>query len=301
MNLRRILMVLMVSAVVTTGCNEKKATHTDTLTSGNLELAADESFRPIIEEQIKVFDSSYPKANVSAVYQSEASCIKSFLNDTTKFMLVTRELTKEEKEHLAAKKVVTTSLDIAKDAVAIIVNNNAEDSVFSIDQLKGILTGDHVKPYTVVFDNQGSSTLRYMIDSLIPGEKLREDIYAAKGNDSVINYVSNNPNAIGFIGVSNVSDYEDPEGLAFIKSVKVAGIYNDSLDKVYKPYQAYIAAGQYPLTRKLFFVHKETYGGLGTGFALFLKKDRGQLIFKQARLFPTRVNVVFRPAEMNNK
>ncbi len=301
MNWSRLTTLLGLFVVIASGCKDDRPKHTDTVSSGHLDILVDESYRPIIEEQIKVFDSSFPKAEINAVYRPEAECINQFLNDTVKFIMITRELSKDEKEVLAAKKVVTTSLAVAKDAVAIIINKNATDSVFGLNELKGILTGEYNKPYTVVFDNQGSSTLRYMRDSLIPGEKMRDDIYAANGNDSVINYVSNNPNAIGFIGVSNISDFSDPEGLAFINNVKVAGIYNDSLEKVYKPYQAWIAADLYPLTRKLYYIHKETYRGLGTGFALFLKKDRGQLIFKQARLFPTKVNVVFRGAEVNNK
>ena len=301
MNWYRLTVVLGFFILVAPGCNEDRVKHTDTVTSGHLDIVVDESYRPIIEEQIKVFDSSYPKAEINATYKPEADCIKQFLNDTVKFMMVTRDLNEDEKQILASKKIVTTSLAVAKDAVAIIVNNNATDSIFGIQELKGILTGENKNPYTVVFDNQGSSTLRYMTDSLIPAEKMRDDIYAANGNDSVINYVSKNPNAIGFIGVSHVSDFQDPEGLAFINNVKVAGIYNDSLEKVYKPYQAWIASNLYPLTRRLYFVHKETYRGLGTGFALFLKRERGQLIFKQARLFPTRVEVILREAEVNNK
>jgi phosphate transport system substrate-binding protein len=79
----------------------------------------------------------------------------------------------------------------------------------------------------------------------------------------------------------------------------VASIFNDKLGKSYKPYQAYIAPNWYPLTRKLFYINKETYPGLGTGFANFLAKDRGQLIFKQARLFPLRSDVIFREASVN--
>eukprot|EP01012_Entosiphon_sulcatum_P064505 TRINITY_DN93334_c0_g1_i1.p1 TRINITY_DN93334_c0_g1~~TRINITY_DN93334_c0_g1_i1.p1 ORF type:complete len:209 (+),score=27.60 TRINITY_DN93334_c0_g1_i1:659-1285(+) len=197
------------------------------------------------------------------------------------------------------KKVVPTSLAVAKDAVAVIFNNTSADTVLSESQLKGILTGVYKKKYTVVFDNQGSSTLRYVTDSLIPGQKLGANVFAAKGNDSVIKYVANNPDAIGFVGVSYVSDYNDIEGLAFIKDVKVAAIVHDSLQKEYKPYQAYIAPNWYPLTRNLYFIHRETYPGLATGLANFLSKERGQLIFKQARLFPLRSNIIFREAQIN--
>jgi phosphate transport system substrate-binding protein len=72
------------------------------------------------------------------------------------------------------------------------------------------------------------------------------------------------------------------------------------MQKSYKPYQAYIATNWYPLTRNLYYIHRETYPGLGTGFANFISRDRGQLIFKQARLFPLRSNIILREAEMNH-
>lgn len=295
------VLVLMVSLFVF-GCGEEKKNEApkDTMISGEIAISVDETYRPIIEEQLEVFDSSYPDAHLIVSYKPESECIKDLMNKDAKLILVTRGLTKEEKEVAESNKMVTTSLDIAKDAVALIVNKNNKDTIFGINQIKGILTGTYdAHDYKVVFDNTGSSTLRYMLDSLIPGEKLGDNVYAAKGNDSVINYVAQTEDAIGFISVSYVSDLNDPEGLAFIEDVNVAAVYNDSLEKPYKPYQAYIAPDYYPLTRKLFYVHSQTYPGLAQGFAKFLREQRGQLIFKQARMFPTRVNIIFRQAEVN--
>lgn len=297
------LIALCFVLLLGTGCNDENSNKApqDTMTSGTIDISVDETFKPIIDEQLKVFDSSFPDAHINVHYKSESECLKDFMEGKARLILVTRDLLPEEKKMLEESKIVPTAMAVAKDAVAVIVNNSNTDSVFSKTKIQGILTGQYTaKKYNVVFDNPGSSTLRYMMDSLIPGEKLAPNVYAANGTDSVIHYVANNPGAIGFISVSYVSDYDDPEGLAFIKQVKVAQVYNDSLEKAYKPYQAYIAPEWYPLTRKLFYIHRETYAGLGSGFAKFLSKDRGQLIFKQARLFPTKVNIIFREAQVNN-
>ena len=296
--IRNIILIAVVLLISSCANSDTKAP-SDTLTTGIIDISADETFRPIIEEQQKVFDSSFPEAQVRVHYKPENECIRDFLNDSARLILITRQLLPEEVKFLEQKKVVPTSLALAKDAIAIIVNKSSKDSVFSMAEIRGILTGKNEKKYTVVFDDPGSSTVRYMLDSIIPGEQLGPNVFAAKGNDSVIKYVMDNPNAIGFLGVSYVSDFSDVEGLAFIKSVRVAEVFNDKLDKGFGPYQAYIAPGWYPLTRKLYYIHRETYPGLGTGFANFLAKDRGQLIFKQARLFPMRSEIIFREASIN--
>jgi phosphate transport system substrate-binding protein len=299
--LKNTFLILIITLLISScGSNDVKGP-TDTLSTGTIDISVDETYRPIIEDQLRVFDSSYPEANICAHYKPEADCIKDFLNDSARLILVTRDLSSDEKKFLEQKKVVPTALAVAKDAVAIVLNNSSSDTLFSKSQLRGILTGVYSKKYTVVFDNQRSSTLRYMLDSLIPGEKLGANVFAAKGNDSVLAYVAKNPGAIGFVGVSYVADYADPAGLAFIQTVKVSEVFNDILQKPFAPYQAYIAPDWYPLTRELFYIHRETYPGLGTGFANFISRERGQLIFKQARLFPLRSNVIFRNASINTE
>lgn len=293
------ILILFFTAVIFSACEDDKNKPTDTLSSGSIEISVDETYKPIIEEQLKVFDSSFPKASIKASYKPEAEVIKDFMDGKARLILVTRELLPAEKQTLQQNKVVPTSLAVAKDAVALIVNKESTDTALSISQIKGILTGVYNKKYTVVFDHQGSSTVRYVLDSLIPGQKLGANVYAAKSNEAVIDYVKDNPDAIGFVGMSYVSDMEDPAGMAFIKDVKVVSVMHDSLQRFYQPYQAYIAPDWYPLTRNLYYVHRETYPGLGTGFANFLSRERGQLIFKQARLFPLRSNIIFREAAVN--
>lgn len=289
----------MVAALTFAGCQSNAEKPQDTMTSGTLTLTADESFRPVIEEEIKVFESNFPDAHIEASFKPESACMKDYLEGKAKMIITTRTLHPEEEAILAEKKVVSNHLAIAKDAIAVILHPDNPDSNLSLEVIRGVLTGIYPKKYTVVFDNQGSSTLRYMLDSLIPGEDLAAEVYAAKGNQAVLDYVSAQPNAMGFIGVSHVADYEDPQGLAFTNKVKVASLYQPEDRNYYQPYQAYIATDQYPLTRQLYYIHRENYTGLASGFSNFLAKEKGQLIFKQARLFPLKSDVIFREASVN--
>jgi phosphate transport system substrate-binding protein len=114
-----------------------------------------------------------------------------------------------------------------------------------------------------------------------------------------VDYVARNPDAIGFIGLPYVADPRDTKTGAFLSRIRVAGIQNDSTGEFLKPYQAYIALRSYPLTRQLFYISRDNYPGLATGFANFLGSPRGQLIFQQALLFPLRMNVVIRDASID--
>ena len=297
--LKGIILSLSISVTVLS-CTEDSNKHADTLSSGAIDISVDETYKPIIEEQLRVFDSSYPDAKITIHYKPEAECLKDYFDNKARLILVTRQLTKEEKQMCDQKQIFPSSLELAKDAIAVIVNKANTDTMLGMSELKGILTGVNKKKYTVVFDNQGSSTVRYITDSIIPGQKLGTNVFAAKGNSEVVDYVSKNPDAIGFVGLSYVSDTTNAANTgAFINTVQVVSIQNDSTMQFYKPYQAYIALKSYPLTRKLYYISRESYPGLGTGFANFMSRERGQLIFAHANIFPLRMNIVIRSAVVN--
>lgn len=290
---------LFVASVLLSSC-DNTPTHPDTLSSGTIDISADETYKPVIEEQLKVFDSSYPNAHITVHYKPESECFKDFFDNKARLILVTRQLSPAEKQLCDQKQIAPSSLPLAKDAVAVIINNSSPDSLLDMQALKGILTGIYKKKYTVVFDNQGSSTVRYITDSLLKGAKLGSNVFAAKGNEAVVDYVAKNPDAIGFVGLSYVSDPVDSANTGgFIHTIKVVSILNDSTQRFYQPYQAYIALKWYPLTRDLFYISRESYHGLGTGFANFLANERGQLIFKHADMFPLRMNIIIRDASVN--
>jgi phosphate transport system substrate-binding protein len=279
--------------------NSGKEKNVETTTKGNISISVDEGYKPVIEQQLKVFDSSFPEGHIRANYKSEKQCFEDLFKDSARLILTSRDLTAAEKKAYTSNGIVTRSLGVAMDAIAVIVNPKSADSFMTVGQLKEVLQGKFARTYTVVFDNAQSGTVRYMLDSLIPGKELSSKSYATKDNEAVIDYVAQNENAIGLVGVNHVYDPEDKSGIgAFKKNVKVVAMMNDSTGEFYQPYQAYIALMQYPLSRTLFFITRDTWQGLGAGFANFLCSQRGQMIFNKARLVPLRVQLTIRETEI---
>ncbi len=302
--MRRLLSILLLAccALSFAGCGGSASGPTDTPNSGSIDISVDETYRPVIEEQLHVFDSANPAAHIRAQYKPEAECIKDYLAGKVRLILITRPLTDAEKNYAADKGIYPDWDELARDAVAVIINPQSVDTAFALPQLRGILTGQYKEPYNVVFDNSGSSTLRFIQDSILKGQPLGKNVFAAHGNDSVVNYVAQNPKSIGIVGLNWVSSDNDPGNTgAFISKIKVAAIYNDSTQELLQPYQAYIALRSYPLSRNLYFIKNEPHQGLGTGFANFLRRDRGQLIFAHAHLFPLKLSIVLRPTEMSRE
>jgi len=300
-----IVLLTMILWIFFTGCQEDKRTDIDTPNSGTIHISVDESFKPVIDSQIQVFEALNPKAKIIAEYKPEAECFKDLQKDSTRMIIVTRGLTNQEEKYYQQKFSFLPSWSkVANDAIAVIVNNNAPDSVFLMSAIRGILDGTTGDKQLAVFDGlSGTSTVRYAIDSILKGQPLDpKKVFAEKNSQDVINYVAKNNNVIGFVGVSWIGNPEDSTQLSFLTKVKIASLQCNCPEKTFvKPYQANIMTKRYPMVRGLYYILKENYDGLGGGFANFLTYERGQLIFRRAYLGPAKINFSIRSATLNTK
>jgi len=168
-------------------------------------------------------------------------------------------------------------------------------------EIRQILVGNYKKKLIPVFDGvKATSTVRFIVDSVLKGESLTAEAMAARSSEGVIDYVSTHPGVVGFVGVGWVGNPEDSTQLSFLKKVKVAHIESTDLAGSYvKAYQANIYAKRYPMVRDLVYILKEKHRGLATGFAHFVSGELGQIIFRRGYLAPAQKNLGIRPVRLN--
>ena len=274
----------------------------DTIDSGIIYISADESFKPVIDSQIEVFEALHPQARIIPLYKPEAECIKDFRVDSIRMVIITRRFTEPEENFIVDSfRLAPKSLIIARDAVAVIVNPSAPDSIFTMDDVKQILTGRFKKNLIPIFDGiHATSTVRFVIDSVLRGDSLTSKTMAAKSSEGVIDYVSKNGNTVGFLGVSWIGNHNDSTQMSFLKKVKLASLESTIEPGAFvQPWQANIYTRRYPMIRDLVYILKEKRLGLGKGFANFLSGEQGQLIFKSAYLWPAQMNFNIRITKLN--
>ena len=282
------------------GGNEQPAVKTtkstETRTSGSINIAVDESYKPVITQEVNVFDSSYPDAKINAAYLPENECFAQLFDGKVQMIMTTRELSAQEIKACESRNIYTRSVAIAQDAIVVVANNATPDSIMTVGQLKAILTGGFARKYTVVVDNKNGSIARYITDSLIPGQKLSAQLFAANNSEEVISYVAKTPDAVGLIGMSHAFDPESNVGYGTFRSdVKIVSLKNDTLQQFIKPYQASVALKEYPLVRKLYFIMRQD-SDLASGFANFLTSEPGQMIIGKAMMQPLQVQLIIREA-----
>jgi phosphate transport system substrate-binding protein len=296
------LCVCLAAAGWLAGCNnEAEIPTTDRFDSGVLHISCDESFKPVIDAQIQVYQAQYPKTKIIAHYKPEAECIDDLNVDSMRLVIITRGLSKGEEQYLEDSfKRDTKFLTVAYDAIAVIVNPKGTDSLFTLQEIRQLISGKSKKNLIPVFDGlKATSTVRFMLDSVLRGESLGKNVVAAESSRGVVDYVARTPNAVGFLGISWVGNSDDSAQVSYLKNVQLARLEStDSAGTFVLPVQYLIYTKSYPLIRDLVYVLKERHMGLASGFAKFLRSDRGQLLFRRSFLFPAVRTFYIRDTEL---
>ena len=299
---RQFWLIGIVVLLALSACRSKsKEGQTDTYSSGVIAIAADASFEPIIQEEIDVFESLYPLAGIVPRYTTEVEAINLLLKDSVRLAIATRTLTEEEMNSFHSRKFYPREIKLATDALALIVNRANPDSLLSVRDFSRILTGEAktwkqvnsnsgLKDIQVVFDNKNSSTVRFAMDSVCGGKPLAtENVSALTTNQQVIDFVAKNPAAIGVIGVNWLGNRSDTTNLSFKEEIRVMAVSAEDVatpENSYKPYQAYLYYGNYPLARPIYAILNDPRNGLPWGFTSFMTSDKGQRIISKSGLVP---------------
>ncbi len=308
-----VIAVLLLSMVMSS-CGDRRPKSTST--RGLARIMCDESFQSVLEQEIAVFEYQYPEASIMPEYINEHDALDSLFNNKVDLIIISHDLTPEQKKSLKKIGRGYRTRMIAVDAVAIIVNKQNDIDELSMDDLRDIFTGkvkrwgevfptklknDTIK---VMFDGSGTGIVHYMKDTFLNGGSFGPNVYARNSSRDVFDAVEKYKNVIGFIGVSWITSdlksaeipiaqkYEELKTknevsvVDFTDRIKVMPVRGDDQVQGVKPYQAHIHSGDYPLVRTIWAIDASYNGMLDHGFFTFLTGVIGQKIILQTGILP---------------
>ena len=289
-------------------------------------IYCDDGFKNILEEEIEVFEYQYHDSSIIPKYVSEGEAIQALMEDKTESVIITQELTQEQRDYIKNKfKKIVKSKPIAVDAVALIVNKDCPLNEISMEEIGQLLRGnitdwDHLAvndsaKIKLVFDNQESSTVSFMRQKFLDNNKISDNpnAFAQNNNADVFDVVKKDPYAIGIISVSwlgsnlekakevpmdkrieNYGDENETVVSNLTTEVKILKVSNPNPDNdnslaAYLPYQQYINSGEYPLFRKVYMATTASNSTLMKSFYDFVTGYVGQKIISLTGIMPYNV------------
>ena len=308
------MLMLVAMLAVLTSCGNKMPKSTST--RGIARIMCDESFQSVLEQEIAVFEYQYPEASIMPEYINEHDALDSLFRNKVDLIIISHDLTPEQKKSLKKLGRGYRTKMIAVDAIAVIVNKQNDIDDLSMEDLRDIFTGkvkrwgevyptklknDTIK---VMFDGSGTGVVHYMKEKFLNGGKFGPNVYARGTSSDVFEAVEKYKNVIGFIGVSWITSdlksaeipiadkYEELKTknevtlIDFTDRIKVMPVRNDDQLHAVKPYQAYISSGEYPLVRTIWAIDASYNGMLDHGFFTFLTGAIGQKIILRTGILP---------------
>ena len=92
--------------------------------------------RPLVGAELDTFHGLYRYAFINMRYDHETRLFKDLLNDSVKVIVASRRLHADEENVFKARNLIPVTTKVAVDALALIINNNNNDSLLKISALK---------------------------------------------------------------------------------------------------------------------------------------------------------------------
>jgi len=234
-----------------------------------IRIAGSTTVQPISLKAAEIFMERNPNVMVSVLGGGSGTGIKMVAEGSVDIGASSRELKDEEK----AKYPDLVAKVMARDAIAIVVNPKNPVNDLTLEQIRDIFSGKirnwkevggEDKEIVVVVREIGSGTRATFEEIVMRGVKIREDALQKPSNGAVKAKISENENAIGYIGLGYVD--------SSVKALKVDGVY---------PSKENVRSGKYKLVRNLYYITKGEPSGITKEFIDFVLSEEGQKIVEE--------------------
>src|SRR5881409_3792589 len=146
---------MLLIVLITSGCRSgpNGNAQSSAWDSGTIHISCDESFRPVIDKEVEVFESQNPDTRIIVHYKPEAECLRDFAVDSISMVIATRSYSEAERKFMAdSLNVAPESLVVAHDLIAVIVHPSSTDTFFSMSDIRNLLSGKTKSNLLPVFD-----------------------------------------------------------------------------------------------------------------------------------------------------
>jgi phosphate transport system substrate-binding protein len=234
---------------------------------------------PVAQRAAEEFMNKYD-ITVSVRGGGSGTGISALIDGRADIADASRPMKKKELEIAKNKGVNPKEHIIARDGIAVVINNNNPVDELTLDEVKKIFSGTIKnwkqvggpdKGIVVVSRDSSSGTFEAFKDIALDGNKYSKDALRLGSNKAVSSTVARSPYAIGYIGMAYLSSR--------VKALEVDGI---------KPTMKAAGSGKYKIARPLFMYTDGEPTGNIKKFIDFVYSEEGQKIVKEVGYVPVK-------------
>lgn len=308
-HISKINLILILLVLLFSGCDFTEIKSKATI--GELSIEVDENIEPVLPYLKSEFERLNPEAKINYTVKPTKVAITDFLNKDIKLILVTSDLTEEDKKYLKEYKIEYQRQEIATDAIGFIVNNDNPVTRVTSDDLSKIFTGEYTtwnqikaqdedqnanvlskmkgndNKIKVFIQRPNSSTYSYVKDSVLMGKEYIKAAAICSTSTQMLEMIRENKNSIGITNLCWISKGNQDSLDTTVKTLRISRIYTNGKQEDYtEMHQGLVFTKKYPYLRKIIAYTTVLDIQLSTGWITFLRNKDGQKVFLERGLVP---------------
>ncbi|HET8687990.1 MAG TPA: PstS family phosphate ABC transporter substrate-binding protein, partial [Methanosarcina sp.] len=172
-------------------------------------LKGSDTVLPLAQAESEEFMVENPEKSVTVTGGGSGVGIAALIDGEVNIATASREMTDDEIKTAEAKGIKPVKTTIAYDGITVVVNPANSVSSLTFNQLRGIYNGSisnwkevggEDKPITVISRDSSSGTYKDFQKDVLKGDEYRPDALTQPATGGIVTEVSQNANAIGYIG-----------------------------------------------------------------------------------------------------
>jgi len=253
------LAIMLAAAVLGCGGNGNETPAGDKI-SGTFSIIGSNTVTPLTSVWAEEFMNSHAKVNIAVSGPGSGAGIAALINGTTDICQASRQIKQQEIEQARANGVEPYEIQVATDALSVVVNPSNTVSELTIAQLSAIYTnritnwkelGGSDAPIVAIARDTNSGTHVFFKEHVVQMKGLPDEdksleygtkVLQLPSTEEGVSQVAGNPNAIFYPGLGYVTD-----------EVKLIAIKNTADSAAVLPSVATALDGTYAIARPLLY------------------------------------------------
>ena len=279
----RIILLLISLILASTGCTPQAPAPSGSEVSGSFKVIGSNTVTPLTAVWAEEFMKMNPRVNIAVSGPGSGVGIANLIDGTTDIAQVSRKMKTKEYDQAKNRGVNPYEIQVATDALSVVVHPSNPISELTIAQLSAIFTneitswkevGGSDAPIVAIARDTNSGTHVFFKEHVVQmqgldtGNKALEygqDVLFLPSTEGGVTEVARNPNAIFYPGLGYVND-----------RVKPLAIKRTAADPAVLPSVATALDGTYPVARPLLYYTNGEPAGVIKAFVDYCLSPEGQ-------------------------
>ena len=249
--------------------------------AGSVQVSGSETMRPVVTACAEDFMMRNPQADIIVRGGGSGDGVAALLHGIVDIGMISRELSKRERDYAASRKIELSVAELALDGVAVVAHRGSAAGALSLAQVQAIFAGkiDNWRqlegPDAAIrafARAEGSGTASLFGERVMGEERYAASVQRLPTNEAIVAEVAKTPGAVGYTGLGALRGNQ----------VQAIALRKDAQSTPVAAETETIRSGQYPLARALSFASAGHLTGTAKAFLDSCLSPRGQAMFQRA-------------------